>query len=291
MSAPTQEKPAGAKRVWIWWLAFLRHHRPALVGFVLVTFVLGTALLGPLLLPYGTSEAFERFIEPSGAHWLGTDSQGYDLLTRMVRGAQVTLAIALASMSLSLISGTAAGALAGFLGGWVDNVIMRLVDFAMSFPSFLLAMVTVAVLGAELKNVILAVGFVGAPLFARQIRAEVLRVKAQEYIVAAEALGLSRRRILLRHVLPNSLTPVIVLGTLAMGSAILDVAGLNFLGLGGDPYQTPEWGLILKQGWENRPKGNLQVSCAGLAIFVTVLGFNLLGDGLKDELDPRTRRR
>lgn len=276
-----------------WLFDFLRHHRPALVGTVLVVLIVGTALFGPLLLSTGPDDSFDRFMPQSSAHWLGTDSQGYDVFTRMVYGSRVTLAIALVSMSLSLFLGTTIGAIAGFLGGWVDLVIMRCVDFAMSFPSFLLAIVTVAILGTELKFLVLAIGLVGAPLFARQVRAEVVRVRELEYVTAALALGYSRRRILVRHVLPNCLTPVIVLGTLTMGSAILDVAGLNFLGLGGDPYQTSEWGLILKQGWDLRANeiGKLQVSCAGLAIFVTVLGFNLLGDGLKDELDPRTRRR
>ena len=279
---------SGARR-WLW--TFLRHHRPALVGFVLVAGVVATALVGPLLVPHAPGEAFERFLPASLSHPLGTDSQGYDVLARMVHGARTTLGVALASMTLSLLLGTAAGAVAGFAGGLADLVIMRAVDFAMSFPSFLLAMVTVAVLGTRLENVILAVGLVGAPLFARQVRAEVLRVVAQEYVTAAWALGPSPARVLLRHVLPNSLAPVVVLGTLGMGTAILDVAGLNFLGLGGDPYRVPEWGLILTQGWGERPKADLQVTVAGLAIFVTVLGFNLLGDGLKDELDPRTRRR
>ena len=199
--------------------------------------------------------------------------------------------IALASMSLSLVMGVLVGAIAGFAGGKIDLVLMRLVDFAMSFPSFLLAMVAVAVLGFELKNVVIAVGIVGAPMFARQVRAEVLRVRTIEFVTAARALGLPPYRVLLWHVLPNSLAPIIVLGTLGLGSAILDVAGLNFLGLGGDPFEPPEWGMILKLGWNDRPAANLQIALAGLAIFVTVLGFNLLGDGLKDELDPRTRRR
>lgn len=279
------------KRFLRWAGVFLRHHRPALVGFVLVTAVVLTALLGPLLLSVGPDDVFPRFSDPSGEHYLGTDSQGYDIYVRMVHGARTTLAIALASMTLSLVLGSLLGAVSGFAGGKTDLLLMRVVDIAMSFPSFLLAMVTVAVLGTELENVILAVGLVGAPMFARQVRAEVLRVASEEYVVAARSLGFTPTRALFAHVIPNSLAPIIVLGTLGMGSAILDVAGLNFLGLGGDPFRIPEWGLILTQGWDKRPDANLQVAVAGLAIFVTVLGFNLLGDGLKDELDPRTRRR
>jgi peptide/nickel transport system permease protein len=262
-----------------------------MVGTVLVAIVVFTAVFGPPLLSYGPSESTARFLEPSTAHLLGTDSQGYDIFTRMVHGARTTLMISLAAMCLSLVLGTLTGAVAGFVGGIVDLLLMRLVDLAMSFPSFLLAMVTVAILGFELHNVIVAVGLVGAPMFARQVRAEVIRVRGLEFVAAARALGFPAPRILFSHVLPNSLGPIIVLGTLGMGSAILDVAGLNFLGLGGDPFETPEWGLILTQGWDKRPDANLQITVAGLAIFMTVLGFNLLGDGLKDELDPRTRRR
>jgi peptide/nickel transport system permease protein len=290
---PVETEPARStlRRFLDWWVTFLRHHRPALVGFVLSALILLIAGLGPFVVEHAPDAVFGRFEPAGGEHLLGTDSQGYDVWSRIVTGGRVTLWIALTSMLLSLSLGTVAGAAAGYLGGWVDLLVMRGVDFAMSFPSFLLAMVTIAVLGAKLENVVLAVGLVGAPIFARQVRAEVLRVKTSEYVTAARALGFGNARILLRHVLPNCFVPIVVLGTLTMGSAILDVAGLNFLGLGGDPYTTPEWGLILKQGWEKRPYGNLQVTAAGLAIFLTVLGFNLLGDGLKDELDPRTRRR
>lgn len=290
---PVEAEPERStlRRFLSWWVTFLRHHRPALVGFVLSALILLIAGLGPFVVEHAPDAVFGRFEPAGGAHLLGTDSQGYDVWSRIVTGGRVTLWIALTSMLLSLSLGTVAGAAAGYLGGWVDLLVMRGVDFAMSFPSFLLAMVTIAILGAKLENVVLAVGLVGAPIFARQVRAEVLRVKTSEYVTAARALGFGNARILLRHVLPNCFVPIVVLGTLTMGSAILDVAGLNFLGLGGDPYTTPEWGLILKQGWEKRPFGNLQVTAAGMAIFLTVLGFNLLGDGLKDELDPRTRRR
>ncbi len=276
-------------RAWLW--AFLRHHRPASVGSLLVAVVLLAAAVGPLLVPYEPGQAFARYVEPSWKHWIGTDSQGYDLVARMVFGARTTLTIAIAAMVMSLVLGSLVGAVSGFAGGVTDMVLMRLVDVAMSFPSFLLAMVIVAILGRELENVVFAVGAVGSPMFARQVRAEILRVVSADYIVAARATGMSPKRILLAHAMPNSLGPIIVLGTLGMGSAILDVAGLNFLGLGGDGYRIQEWGLILTQGWKDRPKADLQVAVAGLAIFVTVLGFNLLGDGLKDELDPRTRRR
>lgn len=275
-----------------WWARFLKHHRPARVGFVLVAFVVLTALIGPIVVSNNPNDVVTAFYaEPSAAHLLGSDGQGYDLLSRMVYGARTTLLVGLVSMTLSLGLGTLIGAVAGFAGGKVDLLLMRGVDLAMSFPGFLLAMVIVAMLGFKLQNLIISVGLVGAPVFARQVRAEVIRVATLDYVGAARALGFTETRVLLRHVLPNSMGPIIVLGTLSMGGAILDVAGLNFLGLGGDPFLDPEWGQILAQGWPDRPKANLQIAVAGLAIFGTVLGFNLLGDGLKDELDPRTRRR
>lgn len=271
-----------------WAIRFLRHHRPALVGTVVIGLVLLVAIFAGLLTAHGGAEPVRDL---TSFLPLGTDAQGYDLWARIAYGARTTVWIALSATLLSLVLGVLVGGISGFLGGWVDMLVMRVVDFTMTFPSFLLAMVMVALLGPGLEQLILAVGFVSSPLIARQVRAEVIRISAMEYTHAARALGLSRTRIFLRHVLPNSIGPIIVLGTLGMGSAILDVAGLTFLGLGGDPYATPEWGQILKQGWDEASKGVVQVASAGLAIFLTVLGFNLLGDGLKDELDPRTRRR
>lgn len=275
------------KRFGRWFVRFLGGHKPAMAGFVLLATVATVAVFGPVVVVHRPLEAFEGSLPISTRHWLGTDTQGYDLMARMVHGSRVTLRIALLATLLSLTLGSIVGVVAGYAGGKVDLALMRGVDFAMSFPSFLLAMVAVAVLGKSLGNIIYAVGVVGAPLFARQVRAEAIRIVSMDYIVAARAVGASPQRILWRHVLPNSVGPIIVLSTLGMGSAILDVAGLNFLGLGGDPYKTPEWGMILNQGWQEVGRGALQVTVAGLAIFATVLGFNLLGDGLRDELDPR----
>ncbi|MCB9894609.1 MAG: ABC transporter permease subunit [Planctomycetes bacterium] len=268
---------------------FLRKHKPALAGMSLILLMVVAAVGAPLIAPFDPMEGLNRFHEPvSSQFWLGTDSQGRDLFSRLVFGARTTLLVALAATLLSLVLGTLIGALAGYFGGAVDSFLMRAIDFMMSFPSFLLAVVTVAVLGKSLENLIWAVGIVGIPLFARQVRAEALRVKSLEYVEAARSLGFGHVRILARTVLPNCLSPIIVLGTLGMGSAILDVAGLAFLGLGGDPF-VPEWGLILKHGWDESSKGAFQVGVAGACILGTVLGFNLLGDGLRDWLDPRTR--
>ena len=272
-------------------LKFLRRHKPAIIGMVLILIMVIAAVGAPLIAPYDPMQGLQRYNEPAGSEFLlGTDAQGRDLFSRLIYGARTTLLIALAATLLSLLLGTLVGSCAGYFGGAVDSFLMRGVDFMMSFPSFLLAVVTVAVLGKSLENLIWAVGIVGIPLFARQVRAEVLRIKSLEFVEAARALGAGRVRILLRSLLPNCITPIIVLGTLGMGSAILDVAGLAFLGLGGDPF-VPEWGLILKLGWDESSKGASQVGLAGACILGTVLGFNLLGDGLRDWLDPRSRQR
>lgn len=271
---------------------FLRHHRPAQAGLLLITLIVLSALLANIIAPFGAMEAVPNrfFASPGSEHWLGTDSQGRDLFSRLLFGARYTLLVALAATLLSLVAGSLAGAVAGFFGGRTDMLIMRFVDFMMSFPSFLLAVVAVAVLGKSLENLIWAVGIAGAPSFARQVRAEVLRIKALDFVEAAHSLGYSNWRILGRHVLPNCITPILVLATLGMGGSILSVAGLAFLGLGGDPF-VPEWGLMLKLGWDQSSQGALQVGLCGACILVTVLGFNLFGDGLRDWLDPRTRTR
>lgn len=271
---------------------FLKTHRPAQAGLLLIVVVLIAALFADLLAPFGPMEAVpNRFFAPAGGeHLLGTDSQGRDIFSRLLHGARYTLLVAMAATLLSLLTGSIVGAMAGYFGGKVETILMRGVDFMMSFPSFLLAVVAVAILGKSLENLIWAVGIAGAPSFARQVRAEVLRIKGLEFIESAHSLGYSHLRILGRHVVPNCLTPIIVLGTLGMGGSILSVAGLAFLGLGGDPF-VPEWGLMLKLGWDQSSYGAPQVGMAGACILITVLGFNLLGDGLRDWLDPRSRQR
>ena len=273
-------------------LRFFRTHRPAQAGVLIIAAVVIAAVFADLIAPHGPMEAFPGLLHSpaSSDHWMGTDSQGRDLFSRLVYGARYTLSIALAATLFSLAAGSVVGAVAGYFGRWTDLLLMRFVDFMMSFPSFLLACVAVAILGRSLENLIWAVGIAGAPSFARQVRAEVLRLRSQEFVEAALSLGYSHGRILLRHIIPNCLTPIIVLGTLGMGGAILSVAGLAFLGLGGDVF-VPEWGLILKLGWDESSKGAFQVGVSGACILITVLGFNLFGDGLRDWLDPRSRTR
>ena len=268
---------------------FSRGHKPALVGLALVGTMVVTAVFADVIAPYGAMENVGITDgAPSADHLFGTTAQARDLFSRIVYGARVTLLVALAAMSLSMLLGSLIGALAGYFGGLVDMVLMRFIDFMLSFPSFFLAMIIVTLLGRSLENLIWAVGLVGIPLFARQVRAEVLRVKALDYVEAVRALGFAHPRILGLVVLPNCLTPITVLATLGLGSAILNIAGLGFLGLGGDPF-VPEWGMILKAGWDESSEGAFQVFVSGMCILCTVLGFSLMGDGLRDWLDPRQR--
>ena len=223
-------------------------------------------------------------------HWLGTDSSSYDVFSRLLYGARTSLLTGLAAVGLALLVGVPMGALAGYAGGWVDSLLMRTVDVMLAFPSVVLA-VAIATLLAErnVTTVIVAVAIVNIPLVARQVRASVLQVREQDYVLAARSMGMSPVRILARHVLPNCMAPIIVLSTLGVGYAILSAAGLNFLGLGPEA-RVPEWGVMLADVMKHIRLGEAWIYVPpGLAIAVTVLGFNLLGDGLRKALDPRAR--
>ncbi len=226
----------------------------------------------------------------SSRHWLGTDYGGRDIFTRLCYGARYSLGIGAACVLFSIAAGVPLGALAGYFGGWADLTISRAIDLLLSFPSILLAIAITAPMGASLKTVVLAVGIVGVPQFARQVRASVLALREQEFVTASRALGAGHGRILFLDILPNALGPIIVLATLGVGSAILMAAGLSFMGLGVEPG-TPEWGQMLQEGYRDmRLRGTLALF-SGLAISLAVLGFNLFGDGLRDALDPRSRER
>ncbi|HEX5138287.1 MAG TPA: ABC transporter permease [Planctomycetota bacterium] len=267
--------------------AFFRN-RTAIAGLVLVGLVVLAALLAPAA-PYDPETRTDSFRSPpDAAHWLGTDENGFDVFSRLVHGARSALLVALAAVGIALSVGVPAGLVAGWYGGWVDGAISRAVDVMLAFPSVLLAIAIAAALGGgSAGTVILAVGIVNAPPFVRQVRAAVLQVRPLDYVAAARALGAGDARILFRTVLPNCLAPILVLATLSTGIAILDAAGLSFLGLG-PPETFPDWGVMLTKArvyiqhdeqWMLLPPG--------LAISLTVLGFNLLGDGLSDAFDPR----
>jgi ABC-type dipeptide/oligopeptide/nickel transport system permease subunit len=219
-------------------------------------------------------------------HFFGIDSNQRDLLSRIIYGSRLSLEIGVSTVTFAIVIGVILGAVAGFVGGWTDNITMRLMDVLLAFPGLLLSIAIVAVLGPGLINALLAIAFVSIPVYARIVRASVLQVKEQDYVAASRALGSSPLGILVGHVLPNALTPIIVQATLGIASAILDAAALSFLGLGAAP-PTPEWGLMLGEERNSLFNAPHLVFIPGVAIMLTVLSFNLLGDGLRDALDPR----
>jgi ABC-type dipeptide/oligopeptide/nickel transport system permease subunit len=219
-------------------------------------------------------------------HLMGIDGNSRDLFSRIIFGARLSLRIGVMTVSLAIVIGALLGAIAGFIGGWLDDLIMRSMDVLQAFPGLLLAIAIVAVLGPGLINALLAIAIVEIPIFARVVRASVLSIKELEYISASRALGASEMQILFTRILPNSLTPLIVQGTLGIASAILSAAALSFLGLGAE-FPTPEWGLMLGEERNSVFNAPFLVFFPGLAIMITVLSFNLLGDGLRDVLDPR----
>lgn len=289
-AVPTPEPEAGAavavRRRAVW--RTLRRDRGAMIGLVFVLIVVLMAAFAPLA-PYGPTERGPIARAPSWEHLFGTDQSGYDVFSRVLWGARLSLLTGLAAVTLSLVVGVPLGAFSGYTGGWVDSVLMRLTDVMLAFPSVVLAIAITTLLGAhDVWPVIVAVGIVAIPTVARQVRASVLQVKNHDFVVAARAMGMSPPRILFGHVLPNCLAPIIVLSTLGVGFAILSAAGLNFLGLGPEA-RVAEWGVMLKDSYHFVRSKQWVIVPPGVAIAITVLGFNLLGDGLRRALDPRTR--
>ncbi|HEY8497332.1 MAG TPA: ABC transporter permease [Limnochordales bacterium] len=283
--------PVGRGTVRTVWKRFVR--RPAaLLGLIIVTLFLAIAVAAPYLAPYDANDAdfFRARQGPSKDHWLGTDELGRDVLSRLLYGARISLRIGLIAVAIGVGAGVPLGLVAGYYGRGVDNLIMRLVDIMLSFPSILLAIGLVAILGPGLTNAIIAVGVVAIPVYIRQVRASVLGVKEMEFVAAARAAGASDARILLIHVLPQCISPILVQSSLQIASAILSAAGLGFLGLGA-PVDVPEWGTMLANGRQYVFSAPHLTMFPGLAIMLVVMGFNLLGDGLRDALDPRMRGR
>jgi peptide/nickel transport system permease protein len=268
----------------------LFRNKLAIVGMIVMGTFLLTAIFAPLIAPYDPigQELVMRRRPPSQEHLLGRDDLGRDILSRIIFGARTSLQVGVMSVGFAIVIGAVIGAVSGYLGGWVDNIVMRLMDIMLAFPALLLAIAIVTILGPGLLNMLYAIGIVSIPAYARIVRASVLSVKEQDYILAARAIGAPPSRILFRNIFPNTLTPLIVQGTLGIGTAILDAAGLSFLGLGAQPPQ-PEWGAMLGQGRFAVFTAPHIVLFPGLAIMLTVLGFNLLGDGLRDSLDPKLR--
>jgi peptide/nickel transport system permease protein len=268
----------------------LRQNRLALAGLVLILIFLLMAVFAPLIAPYDPYRIDENAVlsPPSAEHPLGTDSFGRDVLSRMVYGAQISFKVGLISVGIALTAGVLIGAAAGYYGRWVDAALSRVIDVLFSFPDILLALVIMAVLGASLTNVMIAIGIVYTPIFARITRGAVLEIKESLFIDAARVLGAGRLTILRRHILPNVMAPLIVQTTLSLAFAILAEAALSFIGLGVEP-DTPSWGIMLNEGKDWMEAAWWIAVFPGLAITSAVLGFNVLGDGLRDALDPRLR--
>ncbi len=269
----------------------LRQQRLAMAGGGVLVLLVLTAVLAPVLAPHDPLEQnlYARLQPPSLDHPLGTDDFGRDILSRIIYGSRISLRIGGASIGAALVVGTLLGLWAGYWGGWADTLIMRFMDLLLAFPSILLAISIVAVAGPGIDNAIMAVSVVLIPQFARLVRSSVLTVRETAYVEAARALGASQMRIVLVGVLPNCMAPIIVQTTLGLGTAILDAAGLSFLGLGAQP-PLPEWGAMLAGGRELLLDAPWVMTFPGLAIFVVVLAINLFGDGLRDALDPKTIR-
>lgn len=268
----------------------LARDRAAMVGLLVVFMLAVIAILAPAIVPYDPNDqSFRIKLEPPSAeHWLGTDEFGRDIFSRILIGARVALGVGIVPVLMALTVGVTLGLISGYYGGWIDQIVMRVIDVMLAFPWLLLAIGIMAILGAGIQNVVIAVAIVYIPAFARIVRGSVLSIKEKEYIEAARAMGQPTSRIIVRHVLANAWAPIIVLSTLSIGQAIIYAAGLSFIGLGTQPPDA-DWGVMLTSGREYLRDAPWLGFFPGLAILITVLAFNLFGDGLRDALDPRLR--
>ncbi|MGE5580237.1 MAG: ABC transporter permease [Bacillota bacterium] len=271
------------------WRRF-RKNRLAVAGLLILLLFILTAINASRLAPYSYSEQNleERFLTPRKGHLLGTDNLGRDLLSRIIYGARISLVIGFSSIAISLLAGGVLGCLAGFYGGAIDTVIMRLMDMMLAVPSVLLAIVIAAVLGTGVFNLIMAIGIASIPSYSRIVRASILSIRGQEYVEAARLSGCSDLRLIVRHIIPNIMAPVIVQTTLSLGLAILNASSLSFLGLGVQAPM-PEWGSMLAASRADMRNYPYLVIFPGLAIVLVVLALNMVGDGLRDALDPRMK--
>jgi peptide/nickel transport system permease protein len=268
----------------------LRKNRFALIGAIIILFFLILGLVAPLLTPYTYEEQnlVNRLVPPSSEHWMGTDDLGRDIFTRIAYGARVSLQVGFFAVTGALVFGTLLGIIAGYFGRWIDMIISRIFDILLAFPSILLAIAIVAILGPSLQNALIAIAIINIPIFGRLVRSRVISLREEEYIMAAKAQGMKNGRIIFHHILPNSIAPIIVQSTLGFGTAILEAAALGFLGLGAQP-PTPEWGQMLASAREFIQLAPWTLIMPGLSIMLVVLGFNLIGDGLRDALDPKMK--
>ncbi len=277
-------------------LAQILRHRSAAIGLAIVSILVFFAVFADIIAPYSPSEQNLQirlqpaFWSPGGStdHLLGTDDFGRDLLSRIIYGARISIIIGVISVGISLFFGLGLGIAAGFYGKKTDAFIMRIIDIMLSIPAILLAIVIVTILGPGLYNAMIAIGIVGIPTYARITRAAVLTERTKEYVVASKINGSSNARLMFKVILPNCLSPIVVQATMGFASAVLEAAGLSFLGLGAQP-PTPEWGAMLSDGLEYIANAPQMILLPGVGIFLTVLGFNLIGDALMDILDPKLK--
>lgn len=270
----------------------LRRDRMAMLGLAILIVMIVLALLADFIADYDTAvigmNMRERLQTPSRAHWFGTDGYGRDVFARIVHGSRLSLSLSILAMAAAVAVGSLIGAVAGYYGGRVDNLLMRFMDILLAIPPMLMSISIVAALGHSMINLMIALSLAYIPVFARVIRSSILSVKGQEFIEAAKACGTSDARIIARHIIPNAIGPIIVQATLAMGSTILIISSLSFMGMGIQPPQ-PEWGTMLYEGRDLIRTSPYLVIFPGIAIALAVLSLNLLGDGLRDALDPRLK--
>lgn len=285
----TNKKRSQWREVW----RMLKKNKMALLGLGILVILVLLALFADVIADYDTvvikQNLANRLKGPSAEHWLGTDEFGRDIFARLVHGARVSLKVGIIAVGISIVLGGILGALAGFYGGRIDNIIMRIMDVFLAVPSILLAIAIVSALGPSIINLMVAISISSVPRYARIVRASVLSIRDQEFVEAARAIGANNARIIFRHIIPNSLAPVIVQGTLGVASAILSTAGLSFIGLGIQP-PAPEWGSMLSGGRQYLRYAWWVTTFPGVAIMITILSLNLLGDGLRDALDPRLKQ-
>lgn len=282
------KKKSQAKEIW----NRMKKNKPAMVGLVIISIFVLVAIFADVLAGYDKAigpNIAERLQPPSASHWFGTDEYGRDEFARIIHGARVSLSIGVITVSIAILVGGIIGAIAGYFGGKLDNIIMRLMDTIMAIPPILLTLAIVAALGTGLTNLLIAITIASFPIFARVIRSVVLPVVGQDFIEAARACGTSDRRIILRHILPNAIGPIIVQATMAVAGMIITAAALSFIGMGIQP-PNPEWGSMLSSSREYMMTSPYLTFIPGIAIILASLSLNLLGDGLRDALDPKLRK-
>ncbi len=290
-SEPVGRKEPKQRGQWAEVWRRLKRNRMAMFGFAVILIIVLTAIFADVIAPYSFREQNLRRIaeSPSMDHLLGTDELGRDIFSRIIYGTRISLQVGFVAVSISVIAGGFLGALAGYYGNKLDNVIMRFMDILLAIPSILLAIAIVSAFGGGLVNVMIAVGISSIPVYARIVKASVMSIKEQEFIEAARAVGARDLRIIFKHVLPNAMAPIIVQGTIGVANAILSAAGLSFIGLGIQP-PTPEWGAMLSGGRMFIRTAPHIATFPGVAIMITIFALNLLGDGLRDALDPRLKQ-